>query len=72
MLEKVGDKVYFKAIGHNSVMAAPIPEEDGYYYYNNFEMSGKIAASGNINSLLEENEETARTMSLASKDFCYA
>ena len=52
-------------------MAAPIPEEAGVYIYNNFEMNGKIAASGNINSLLEENEETARTMSLANRDFCY-
>ena len=71
-LTNVGDKVYFKAIGQNSVMAAPVPGEDGYYFYNNFEMTGQIAASGNINSLLEENEETARTMSLANRDFCYA
>ena len=34
-------------------------------------MTGKIAASGNINSLLEEDEETARTMSLAGKNYCY-
>ena len=31
-----------------------------------------VAASGNVNSLLEEDEETARTMSLAGKSFCYA
>ena len=41
------------------------------YSYNNFVMTGKIAASGNVNSLLEENEETARTMSLAGTDQCY-
>ena len=34
-------------------------------------MTGKIAASGNINSLLEENEETARTISLEGKNYCY-
>ena len=34
-------------------------------------MTGKIAASGNINSLLEEDEETARTISLAGKNYCY-
>ena len=34
-------------------------------------MTGKIAASGNVNSLLEEDEDTARTMSLADKDYCY-
>ena len=39
--------------------------------YNKFVMTGKIAASGNLNSLLEEDEETARTMSLTGKDYCY-
>ena len=34
-------------------------------------MTGKIAASGNINSLLEEDEETARTISLEGKNYCY-
>ena len=36
-----------------------------------FVMTGKIAASGNVNSLLEEDEETARTISLAGRDNCY-
>ena len=40
--------------------------------YNKFVMTGKIAASGNVNSLLEEDENTARTMSLAEKMYCYA
>ena len=52
-------------------MAAPVPGEDAYYY-NNFAMTGKIAASGNINSLLMEDEKAARTMSLSNRDFCYA
>ena len=34
-------------------------------------MTGRIAASGNVNSLLEEDEATARTMSLAGKNNCY-
>lgn len=34
-------------------------------------MTGRIAASGNVNSLLEEDEETARTMSLTGKSYCY-
>ena len=34
-------------------------------------MTGKIAASGNVNSLLEEDELTARTMSLEGKNYCY-
>ena len=70
-LANVGDKVYFKAKGRNQVMAAPGVEELTYFY-NNFVMTGKIAASGNVNSLLEEDEETARTMSLSGKEFCYA
>ena len=40
--------------------------------YNKFVMTGKIAASGNVNSLLEEDELTARTMSLEGKDWCYS
>lgn len=65
-LANVDDKVYFKAIRSNQRMGS------GSSAYNKFEMTGKIAASGNINSLLEEDEEKARTMSLAGKDFCYA
>ena len=64
-LTNVDDKVYFKAVGSNSVMGSSESN------YNNFEMTGKIAASGNINSLLEEDKETARTMSLAGKNYCY-
>ena len=64
-LANVNDKVYFKAVGSNSVMGSSQSN------YNKFVMTGKIAASGNINSLLEEDEETARTISLAGKDYCY-
>ena len=65
-LANVNDKVYFKAVGSNSVMGSSQSN------YNKFVMTGKIAASGNINSLLEEDEETARTMSLENREFCYA
>ena len=64
-LANVNDKVYFKAVGSNSVMGSSQSN------YNKFVMTGKIAASGNINSLLEEDEETARTISLAGKNYCY-
>ena len=64
-LANVDDKVYFKAIGSNSVMGSSTSN------YNKFVMTGKIAASGNVNSLLEEDEETARTMSLAGKNYTY-
>ena len=67
-LTNVGDKVYFKANYQNTEMATT---EEGQYFYNNFVMSGKIAASGNVNSLLMEDEKTARTMSLSGRNFCY-
>ena len=64
-LANVDDTVYFKAVGSNSAMGTS-PSN-----YNKFVMTGKIAASGNVNSLLEEDEQTARTMSLEGKDYCY-
>ena len=64
-LTNVGDKVYFKAVGSNYSIG------NGQSAYHKFIMTGKIASSGNLNSLLEEDEEVARTMSLAGKDYCY-
>ena len=49
-LANVDDKVYFKAIGSNQYVT-------NYYASNGFIMTGRIAASGNVNSLLEEDEE---------------
>ena len=63
-LSNVGDKVYMKSVGSNEGMAS------GNAYYNQFVMTGKIAASGNVNSLLEEDDETARTMSLGFFSLC--
>ena len=61
-----GGKVYFKAVRSNHRMAISIGD------YHKFVMSGEFEASGNINSLLEEDENTARTMSLENREFCYA
>ena len=66
-LENVGDKVYFKAVGSNSALAS---SPDAYHKFTT--ESGQFEASGNVNSLLEEDEETARTMSLENRQFCYA
>ena len=63
----MGEKVYFKAIGSNDRMASS-PND----YHKFITESGEFEASGNVNSLLEENEETARTMSLENRQFCYA
>ena len=66
-LTNIGDKVYFKAVGSNSALASS-PND-----YNKFTTeNGEFEASGNVNSLLEEDEQTARTMSLYGKQFCYA
>ena len=64
-LANIGDKVYFKSLGSNERIGRSSSD------YNMFVMTGKIAASGNVNSLLEEDEETARTISLAGKTYCY-
>ena len=61
-----GEKVYFKAVGYNSRMATS-PEN-----YHRFDFIGQFEASGNVNSLLEEDEYIARTMSLENREFCYA
>ena len=61
-----GGKVYFKAVGQNGRLATS-PEN-----YHKFDFIGQFEASGNVNSLLEEDEETARTMSLENREFCYA
>ena len=61
-----GEKVYFKAVGYNSRMATS-PEN-----YHKFDFIGQFEASGNVNSLLEEDENVARTISLENRDFCYA
>ena len=61
-----GEKVYFKAVGSNGALASS-PEN-----YHKFDFIGEFEASGNVNSLLEEDENTARTMSLENRQFCYA
>ena len=64
-LTNVGDKVYMRAVAaRNSRMAI---SNSSYY---NFVTTGKIAASGNINTLLNPDPEAE--VSLAGKDFCYS
>ena len=65
-IPKIGGKVYFKAKGSNRAMATS-PSD-----YHKFVTNSEIEASGNVNSLLEEDETVARTMSLYNKQFCYA
>ena len=66
-LDNVGDKVYFKAVGSNSALASS-PND----YHKFTTENGEFEASGNVNSLLEEDEQIARTMSLENRQFCYA
>ena len=64
-IPNAGGKVYFKAKGSNHRMATD-PNN-----YHKFVTNSEIEASGNVNSLLEEDETVARTMSLQGKQFCY-
>ena len=61
-----GDKVYFAAVGSNYTLASS-PEN-----YHRFDFIGEFEASGNVNSLLEEDPNIERTMSLEGRNFCYA
>ena len=60
-----GGKVYFKAVGSNNRMAK------GPSDHYKFVSTSELEASGNVNSLLEEDETVARTMSLYNNQFCY-
>ena len=61
----VGDKVYMRAVAAgNSRMGT------SYNGYHKFVMTGRIAASGNINTLL--NPDPNANVSLAGKDYCYS
>lgn len=66
-----GDKVYFKAVGSNHSMATSPNDHHRFTTTSEFADSG-FEASGNVNSLLEEDEQIARTMSLENRQFCYA
>lgn len=70
LLNEAGDMVYVKAIGSNARIASGrgTTGRDGY---RSFQSTGRIAASGNLNSLLEEDDDAAETLSLAGKDYCY-
>ena len=61
----VGDKVYMRAVAAgNSRMGTSSGN------YHKFVMIGKVAASGNINTLLNPNPNT--DVSLEGKDYCYS
>ena len=63
-LENVGDKVYMRAVAAgNSRMGIDFDN------YHKFIMTGKTAASGNVNTLLNPNPNTE--VSLEGKDYCY-
>lgn len=57
-----GGKVYFAAVGSNSALASS--PEDYHKFVTN---RGEFEASGNVNSLLEEDPNTAREMSLENR-----
>ena len=61
-----GGKVYFAAVRSNYTLASS-PSD-----FYKFVTTGEFEASGNVNSLLEEDPNIARTMSLESRQFCFA
>ena len=61
-LANVGDKVYFRAKQDNQQFANDSREA------NQFVMTGKIAASGNINTLLKAD---GSVLDLTGRDCCY-
>ena len=67
ILANVGDKVYFRAKQDNQQFAI-----DGNKY-NKFVMTGKIAASGNINTLLKADGSVLDlTINNVDRSYCYA
>ncbi len=70
-LEKTGDKAYLKGVNPDG-FSIDIPSYDRYmnnYAYSNFKMEGRIAASGNILSLLYGDDEPNPGQMLPS--FCF-
>lgn len=63
-LANVGDKVYMRAVAAGNQQMGAF--SNNYHY---FVMTGKIAASGNINTLL--NPDPTADVSLEGKGFCY-
>jgi hypothetical protein len=61
-LDNVGDKIYLRAKQDNNIFAT------GFSNYNGFVMTGKIAASGNINTLLKAD---GSILDLTGRDNCY-
>jgi hypothetical protein len=61
-LENVGDKIYFRAKQNNQRFATSISN------YNQFIMTGKIAASGNLNTLLKAD---GSIVNLSGRVYCY-
>ena len=61
-LANVGDKVYFRAKQDNERFGTHLNA------YNYFVMTGKIAASGNINTLLKAD---GSVLDLTGRDYCY-
>ena len=66
-----GGKGYFTAVGSNYTLATSPNDYYKFITTSVFEDSG-FEASGNVNSLLEEDPNIARTMSLEGRNFCYA
>jgi hypothetical protein len=63
VLANVGDKIYFRAGSGGNIRTAVGPAD-----YNSFSMSGTIAASGNVMSLLSRDFDDATTI---TSQYCF-
>ena len=64
-LANIGDKMYVRATSAGNTRMGCYSGEYGRFIYNRFVMTGKIAASGNVDTLLNQNGNATLT------SYCY-
>lgn len=69
VLSGEGDYVFFRASEGGNVTMAVGVDLDYHRYYNNFHLTGKVAASGNVNSLLDRDYEKVTSL---PGTYCFA
>ena len=64
-LANIGDKMYMRATSSGNTGMSSYSTDNGQYSYNRFVMTGKISASGNVDTLLNQNGNATLT------SYCY-
>ena len=60
-LANIGDKMYVRATSKGNTGMGGFSSDQGGFIYNRFVMEGKISASGNLNTLLNQNGNATLT-----------